>query len=115
MGIAIDEDLVDYFEKFTKTDYNNKMILTNVAALLIEFMIKSKPIIRNQDYVNLLFKLCTEFKPEQLSRVEFFNQLPLQYCLPNIPLLKSFNLSHSTALIYRLSNQNEEAFAIWKE
>ena len=85
-----------------------------MAVVIVDFMIKSKISVRNQDYITAIFKLCIQYKPEHLSRIEFLNQLPLQYLWSNIELLQTSKLFHSEALIYILTKKTEEAFLIWK-
>jgi hypothetical protein len=112
-----DEEMKEYLDRFeetNKSDEHKKSKIENIACLIVDFMLKSKTTIRNQEYVATIFKLCADHKPQQISRLDFLSQLPIQFCLQNIQLLQDYKLIHSEALVYLLSNQNEDAFKIWK-
>ena len=115
----VDEEMTEYLARFeqetNKSEEDKKSRIENVAGLIVDFMLKSKTTVRNQEYVANVFRLCASHKPDQISRLDFLSQLPIQFCLQNIQLLHDYKLIHSEALVYLLSNQNEDSLTIWKK
>jgi hypothetical protein len=101
--------------KLKSESENSKIqILASLKQMLIDYMLSIKSQ-KNEEYTSILFKLCAECRPKAMADEEFYKSLSLKFCLQNIQLLKDYKRFHSTALIYHLLNQNEDAFSIWKE
>ena len=116
----VDEEMTEYLARFeeletNKSEEDKQTKIENVAGLIVDFMLKSKTAVRNQEYVANVFRLCANHRPDQISRLDFLSQLPIQFCLQNIQLLRDYKLIQSEALVYLLSNQNEDALTIWKK
>ncbi len=109
---SFDNKLLSFLS--TKSENDAKHLLTQLKLMLIELMMKNKTA-KNEEYISVLIKLCAECRPDLISDDNFLKTLPLSFCLPCVPTLRSFNRHHSAALIYSLINQNEEAFEIWKK
>ncbi|CAF0716807.1 unnamed protein product [Brachionus calyciflorus] len=105
------DDLSQKYVSFLKDDSKIK----SLKKLLIELMTKLKTVNKNEEFVNVLFRLCSELRDDLFNKLEFFSNLPIKSCLQNIDILKQANKYHAIGLIRKLANQNEEAFEIWKD
>jgi hypothetical protein len=85
-----------------------------IKSTTVEFMLKSKAVSRNEEFVLILFKLCIEINADMLNKFEFFTNLPIKYCVINVKVLNDAKRYHSVALINYLANEFEGAFEIWK-
>ncbi len=88
--------------------------INNIKDFLIDFMLKSKTK-RDEEYVNVLFKLCAEVRPVLLTDMEFYTNLSSAHCLKNIQILANYRRHHAIAFIYNIFNRQEDALNIWKE
>jgi hypothetical protein len=98
-------------ENFEKTIENN---IIQIKELALDYMLESKAT-KNQEYVQILLKLCIDHKPFLLNNEEFYSNLPISTVMENIQILQDHHLYHSVALINSFSNRIENALSIWKE
>ncbi|RNA43847.1 Transforming growth factor-beta receptor-associated 1 [Brachionus plicatilis] len=112
------------FSKNTLTDelckkyidhLKNDQKLIKFKNLLIELMIKSKTVTKNEEYTNLLLTLCTELRDDLINSVDFYVTLPIKFCLQSIDILKNAKKYHATALVKQLAGHYEDAFELWKD
>ena len=78
-------------------------------------MLKSKNIVKDEEFVSIMFKLCMESGEDFLNRIDFLTNLPINFCLQNINILNDHKRFHSVAIIYYLVDQYDRAFEIWKK
>lgn len=78
-------------------------------------MLKSKKLFKDEEFVSVLLKLCIETDQKSLNQIEFFSNLPVNFCLQNIQALNESKRFHSVAIIYYLVDQYENAFEIWRK
>ncbi len=88
--------------------------INNIKNFLIDYMLKCKTQ-KDEDYVNVLFKLCAENRPNLLTDFDFYTNLSSLLCLKNIQILTEFKRYHAIAFIYNIFNRQEDALNIWKE
>lgn len=108
------EKYKSYFTRDTAT--SDLKLITNTKNLLIDLMLKLKnSTARNEEFIYVLFKLCSELRADLLNSIDFYDGLPIKYCISNIQILRQANRHHATASIYNLANQYEEAFELWQK
>lgn len=109
--VANQDDLIEKYKPYLTSQAK----IENLKNILINLMLDSKNILKNEEYVNILFKLCSELRADLLNTTEFYSNLPIKYCLQNLDVLKQVKRHHAIALIYNLNNEYEDAFEIWKK
>jgi hypothetical protein len=77
-------------------------------------MLKSKTQ-KDEEYLNVLFKLCAEIRPILFTDIDFYTNLSSSECFKNIQILLDNKRYHAVAFIYNIYNRQEDALNIWKE
>jgi hypothetical protein len=108
----------EYMEKYAPYFLSNILSqekLVQIENMIINLMLKSKKCVKDEEFVSILLKLCIDCNDDQLNKMEFYSNLPINYCVQNIQMLNDNKRYHSVALIYYLFDQHDNAFEIWKK
>jgi hypothetical protein len=115
---SILEKSEDYIEKH-RPFFNDENLahekLKNIKKLVINLMLKSKKVMKDEEFVSILFRLCIFCNDDSLNKLDFFSNLPINFCLQNIQILNENKRFHSVAIVYYLVDQYDSAFEIWKK
>jgi hypothetical protein len=115
---SLPEKSEDYIEKH-RPFFNDEQLglekITHIKRLILNLMLRSKKTLKDEEFVSILFRLCIFCQEDSLNKLEFFSNLPINFCLQNIPILNESKRYHSVAIVYYLVDQYESAFEIWKK
>jgi hypothetical protein len=114
-GAETNEDYIEKYRPIFSEDKLDQEKLTSVKKLLINMMLKSKRVVKDEEFVSILFRLCIFCNDPSLNKIDFFSTLPVNFCLQNIHILNENKRFHSVAVIYYLVDQYDSAFEIWKK
>lgn len=114
-NIGFENRSIDQLSKKYLQHLENDQKLIKFKNLLIELMIKSKTVTKNQEYISVLLTLCCQLRNDLINSIDFYSALPIKFCLLSIDILKNAKKYHAMALVKRLAGDYEEAFEIWKD
>lgn len=114
-NLLLENSSVDQLSERYIEHLKNDQKLIKFKNLLIELMIKSKTVTKNEEYTSVLLILCSELRNDLINSIDFYTALPIKFCLLSIDILKKAKKFHAVAMVKQLAGDFDESFKIWKD